>query len=163
MTVPFPAQANPLTCDADTLSTLVIGLLDEDRPSNGDGLWLAQAARLIQITAPVLIWVRDHKGIPLHMEQVYCASELRSMRMLAIRKLFHVRDWGTRAVSEVPVPDIPEALLRPVQAYLDELPGFDPGIPYDAQGTMLADQQHSYATFFLARVCFHATSHKDRP
>ncbi len=161
MTVPCPSPMNPFTyvnsftCDADTLSALVISLLNDPRPSSGGGLWPARTVRLIQIMAPVLVWVRDHKGIPLHMQQIYCASELRSMSMLVTRKLFRVRDRGTRAVSEAPVPDMPEALLRPVQSYLGELPGFDPRLPYEAQGTTRADQQHSYATFYLAQVCFY--------
>ncbi len=77
------------------------------------------------------------------------------MVLLSTRKLFRVRDWGTCTVREAPVPDIPEALLQPLQAYLDGLPGFDPAALYEAQGAQ-AHEQHSYATFFLAQVCFRA-------
>ncbi len=154
MTVAFPHPMNSFTCDADTLSALLVSLLDDPCPSSGDSFWTARTVRLIRITAPVLAWVRDHEGVPLHMEQIYCACELRSMVLLSTRKLFRVRDWGTCTVREAPVPDIPEALLQPLQAYLGGLPGFDPAVPYEAQGTQ-AHEQHSYATFFLARLCLH--------
>ncbi len=67
MTVAFPHPMNSFTCDADTLSAL----LDDPCPSSGDSFWTARTVRLIRITAPVLAWVRDHEGVPLHMEQIY--------------------------------------------------------------------------------------------
>ena len=117
---------NPFSCDAATLRSLLVSLLDEEEPpSAGNAVFRGRAVALIGTVAPVLVWVREHKGVRIDLQQSHFAMQMPNLRALAIRRVFHVRAPVSHAVSTVPVPDMPDALIGPLHAYLHGLPGSD--------------------------------------
>lgn len=152
MTIPFPTQANPFTCDADTLSALLLSLLDEWSPSLGKKGSRGYAAVLVGAVAPVLTWVRDHKGVRIDMQQSHFTMELPNLWTLATHKVFRARASVTRIVTRIPVPDMPEALTEPVQAYLDLLAGDHGSVFFEQQPTHPSAQLHNFALLQLAHA-----------
>ena len=119
-------QPNPFNCDSATLRSLLVSLLDEEEPlASGNAAFRSRAVALIGTVAPVLVWVREHKGIRIDLQQSHFAMQLPNLHALATRRVFHVRAAVSHAVSTIPVPDMPDALLGPLHAYLHGLPGFD--------------------------------------
>ncbi len=147
-----PHCPNPFTCDAGMLRSLLVSLLDDMPPGAGDPVFRRRAVALVGAVAPVLAWVRDCKGVRIDLRQSYLAMELPNLQALVARRVFRNRASIDGPVSETPVADMPEALIRPVRAYLDMLPGFDPSLPCDGRGTAPARQQHSYALSYLAQA-----------
>lgn len=152
MTLPFPAQANPFTCDADTLSALLFSLLDEWSPSLGKSASRGYATTLVGAVTPVLAWVRDHKGVRIDLQQSHFAMELPNLWTLATRKVFRARASVTRTVTRIPVPEMPDALIEPVQAYLDLLPGHHGSVVFGQQPTHPSAQVHDFALVQLAHA-----------
>ena len=153
-----PRCPNPFTCDGDTLGGLLIELLDEAAPGAGDSVFRGRAVALVSAIAPVLAWVRDHKDVRIDLGQIQFAMELPNLCVLAAHRVFRVRHPVSRAVSEMPVADMPEALVGPVQAYLRGLPGYDDRLPGDRQGRAAPGQGHEYALFMLASAIARARS-----
>ncbi len=132
-------QPNPFNCDAATLRSLLVSLLDEEEPlAAGNAVFRSRAVALIGTVAPVLVWVREHKGIRIDLQQSHFAMQMPNLRALAIRRVFHVRAAVSHAVSAIAVPDMPGALIGPLHAYLHELPDFD--------GRLAGDQQPDHPT-----------------
>lgn len=151
-------QPNPFNCDAATLRTLLVGLLDEEEPpAAGHAAFRRRAVALIGMVAPVLIWVREHKGVRIDLQQSHFAMQLPNLRDLATRRVFHVRAPVSHAVSAIPVPDMPDALIGPLQAYLHGLPGFDGRLPGAERPSDRAAGMHFRALLILA----HAFAHGD--
>jgi len=147
-----PHCPNPFTCDVGMLRSLLVSLLDEVPPDAGDPVFRRRAVALVGAVAPVLAWVRDCKGVRIDLRQSYFAMELPNMQALVASRVFRNHASVDGLVIETPVADMPEALIRPVQAYLDMLLDFDPSRPWDGPGTALARQQHSYALSYLAQA-----------
>ena len=145
-----PRCPNPFTCDGDTLGGLLIGLLDEATPGDGDSLFRGRAVALASAVAPVLAWVRDHKGVRIDLGQIQFAMALPNLCILAAHRVFRVRQPVSRAVAEVSVADMPGALVGPVQAYLCNLPGYDDRLPGDRQGRAAPGQFHDYMLCMFA-------------
>jgi len=120
-----PSHPNPFNCDADTLRGLLVSLLDEEELlASGNAVFRGRAVALIGTAAPMLVWVREHKGVRIDLQQSHFAMQMPNLCALAMRRVFHVRASVSHAVSAIAVPDMPDALIGPLQAYLDELPGF---------------------------------------
>lgn len=117
---------NPFNCDAATLRSLLVSLLDEEEPpSAGNAVFRSRAVALIGAVAPVLVWVRENKGIRIDLQQSHFAMQMPNLRALAARRVFHVRAPVSHAVSTVQVPDMPDTLIGPLHAYLQGLPASD--------------------------------------
>ena len=141
---------NPFaTGNADALRELLASQLGEAPPNDGNGVFRARAVALIGTIAPVLVWMRDRKGVPIDIEKIRFMVELRSIWTLATHKVFLARDPETNEVSEIAVPDIPTDLIYPLQAYLGEIPGYDTTLPYNEQKTEKPFEQHGYAIFYF--------------
>jgi len=154
MSSTLPSYLNPFTCNVDTLCSLLISLLDDGvSQSARQSMFRWRAVALVSAVAPVLVWVRDSKGVRIDFQQSHFTMELPNLQALTARKLFRVRASVTRVVTEIPVADMPEALVRPVQAYLEGLPAYDPGLPQGDRRAWPAGEQHSYALFHLAQAC----------
>jgi len=116
---------NPLaTGNADAVRELLASQLGEQRSEDTNGVFRGRAVGLIGTIAPILVWLRDKKGLVINIDTIRYALELRSIWMLATQRLCPVRDQRTGTVSDIAVPDMPEALVYPLLAYLGELPGY---------------------------------------
>ena len=141
---------NPLaTGNADAVRELLASQLGEQSGEDKNGVFRARAVALIGTMAPVLVWLRDRKGVAINIETVRFALELRSIWMLATQRLCPVRDPRTGKVSEIPVPEMPEALVYPLLAYLGELPGYDTSVAYNEQKGEEPSRQHGFALFYF--------------
>ena len=151
-------QPNPFNCDAATLRGLLVSLLDEEAPpAAGNGVFRRRAVALIGTVAPVLVWVREHKGVRIDLQQSHFAMQLPNLRDLAARRVFHIRASVSHVVSAIPVPDMPDALIGPLQAYLQGLPGCDGRLPGAEQPSDRPAGMHFRALLILA----HAFAHGD--
>jgi intracellular multiplication protein IcmO len=116
---------------------------------DGNLVFRQRAAALLQSMAPALRWIRDHGGIRIDAGGLRCAAELESIAALVFEKQFLWSDTDTGDMSTVNVSDIPDELLFPLRAYLGELPGFDPRLPFNQQRSAEPVTQHAYVLMSL--------------
>jgi intracellular multiplication protein IcmO len=138
--------------NADAIRELLASQLGEQRAEDPNGVFRSRAIALVGTMAPVLVWMRDHKGIPINIEKIRFSLELRSIWMLATLRVFIVRDAVTGRFEEILVPDMPEDLVYPLQAYLGEIPGYDTELPYNKQKTDEPFKQHGFALFYFTQT-----------
>jgi intracellular multiplication protein IcmO len=105
---------------------------------------------LLGALTPVLVWLRDNKGIPIDIEKNRFATELQSIASLALEKHFRRLHIDTGNVEMVDVSDIPEAYLYPLKAYLGETGGYDASLPYNRQKSDEPAKQHSFVTMHFS-------------
>jgi hypothetical protein len=108
-----------------------------------------RATRLLTAMAPVLAWIRDYQAIRLTEEVVGYAMHLRAIASLATRHVFLAQARGAGWVSEVPVREMPEALVYPHNAYFEDLQGYDPGRTFADQQGDEAKRQHGMMLFMV--------------
>ena len=142
---------NPfLTGNADAIRELLASQLGEQSPSDANGVFRERAVALIGTISPVLVWLRDHKGVPLNIEVIRFSIELRWIWKLAMEKKALIRDADTGVERELDlVGEIPEEITWPLRSYLGELPGFDPMMPLDKQKGDEPSKQHGFAQFYF--------------
>jgi intracellular multiplication protein IcmO len=138
------------TGNADAIRELLASQLGEHQQSDPNGVFRERAIALIGTIAPVLVWLRDHKGISLNIEVIRFSIELRWIWKLAMEKIVLIRDPDAGAVTELDVSgEIPEDITWPLRSYLGELPGYDPSVPLDKQKGDEPSKQHGYAQFYF--------------
>jgi intracellular multiplication protein IcmO len=138
------------TGNADAIRELLASQLGEQQQNDPNGVFRERAVALIGTIAPVLVWLRDHKGVSLNIEVIRFSIELRWIWKLAMEKIVLLRDPETGAVTELDVSsDIPEDITWPLRSYLGELPGYDPSVPLDKQKGDEPSKQHGYAQFYF--------------
>ncbi len=138
------------TGNADAIRELLASQLGEQQQNDPNGVFRERAVALIGTIAPVLVWLRDHKGIFLNIEVIRFSIELRWIWKLAMEKIVLLRDTETGAVTELDVSgEIPEDVTWPLRSYLGELPGYDPSVPLDKQKGDEPSKQHGYAQFYF--------------
>ena len=136
--------------NADAIRELLASQLGDQTQNDPNGVFRERAVALIGTIAPVLVWLRDHKGIALNIEVIRFSIELRWIWKLAMEKIVLLRDPETGAVTELDVSsDIPEDITWPLRSYLGELPGYDPAMPLDKQKGDEPSKQHGYAQFYF--------------
>ena len=141
---------NPFaTGNADAIRELLASQLGEQRAEDPNGVFRTRAIALVGTMAPVLTWMRDHKGIPINIEKIRFALELRGIWKLATRRIFEIRNTATGTIEDIPVPEMPEDLIYPLQAYLGEIPGYDTSLDYNKQKTDEPFKQHGFALFYF--------------
>ena len=138
--------------NADALQELLASQLGEAPSNDANGVFRGRAVALIGTLTPVLVWMRDHKGIPIDIEKIRFMVELKSIWTLAKQKVFLSRDPGGGDAIRVAVPDIPDALVYPLLAYLGEIPGYDLDLPYNQQRSEKPSEQHGYAIFYFTQT-----------
>ena len=111
-----------------------------------------RAVALVGTLAPVLVWMRDHKGAPLNIETIRLAFELRCIWKVAMKRAFEVRNPSTGETTDIPVPDMPEDIIYPLKAYLGELPSYDLTLDWNKQKTEEPSKQHGFAQFYFTRT-----------
>jgi intracellular multiplication protein IcmO len=138
---------NPFaTCNADVLRELLVSQIEENPSGGGDsnGVFRAGAIALLGSLAPVLVWVRDNKQIPIDIERIRYATELRSVAAIAAKKKFLVRISDRDEPHAIDIADIPDALLYPLRAYLGETGDFDLQLDWNRQKSTEPSRQHSF-------------------
>lgn len=135
--------------NADAIRELLASQLGEQRSEDSNGVFRARAVALIGTIAPVLVWMRDQKGVAINIETIRFALELRSIWTLATHKIFLHRQAIDGEVQEIAVPTMPEDILYPLRAYLGELPGYDTSLPYNQQKGDEPSKQHGFALFYF--------------
>jgi intracellular multiplication protein IcmO len=138
---------NPFSfCNADSLRELLVSQF-ESSPGGGDdsnGVFRDGAIALLGSLAPVLVWVRDNKAIPIDIEKIRFATELRSIATLVVKKKFLVRDQNNGEPSPIDVSEMPEEYFYPLRAYLGETGDFDFDLDWNKQKTNEPSRQHSF-------------------
>ena len=141
---------NPFaTGNADAIRELLASQLGDQQSNDSNGVFRARAVALIATMTPVLVWMRDNRGIPINIETIRFSLDLRGIWMLATQRIFCSRDPETGKVTEIPVPEMPEDIIYPAGAYLGELPGYDTSVPYNEQKGDEPSKQHGFALFYF--------------
>src|ERR1700734_3818539 len=121
-------------------------------PGVANGVFRERAVALVGTLTPVLVWMRDHKGVPLNIETIRLSFELRSIWKVATKRVFEVRNPITGETTDIPVPEMPEDLTYPLQAYLGELPSYDMNLDWNRQKTEEPSKQHGFAQFYFTHT-----------
>jgi intracellular multiplication protein IcmO len=136
--------------NADAIRELLASQLGDQTQNDANGVFRERAVALVGTIAPVLVWLRDHKGIVLNIEVIRFSIELRWIWKLAMEKVVLLRDPETGTVTELDVNgEIPEDITWPLRSYLGELPGFDPTMPLEKQKGDEPSKQHGFAQFYF--------------
>ena len=109
--------------NAGAISEILSSLLGEPAPGDANGVFRERAAALVGALAPVLVWVRDHKGVPLSIDTVRLSFELRSTWKVVTKRVFEVRKLITDETTDIPGPEMPEDLISPLKTYLKRTAG----------------------------------------
>ncbi len=83
--------------NADVIRELLVSQI-EANPKGGSGgneVFMSRAVSLLGALTPVLVWLRDNKGIPIDIERIRFATELGSIATLALEKRFLRLDVDT--------------------------------------------------------------------
>lgn len=141
---------------AETIRELLVSQLEEQSLNDvsrmfcDNGVFRERAVALIGTIAPALVWLRDNKGVPLNIDLIRFAFQLRWIEKLAVQKIYLLRDPDTGEETEIDVSgETPEEIIGPLKAYLGELPTYDKDVPLYKQGDE-PGRQHGYAIFFLS-------------
>jgi intracellular multiplication protein IcmO len=135
--------------NADAIRELLASQLGEQRSDDTNGVFRGRAVALIGTVAPVLVWMRDNKGVTINIEKIRFSLELPWIWTLAKNHIFLVRDPKTGKITEIPVPEMPLDIVYPLLAYLGELPGYDISVPYNEQRSDKPSEQHGYAIMYF--------------
>jgi intracellular multiplication protein IcmO len=124
------------TDNPDVIRELLVSQIEANPrggQSTGNEVFTARAIALLGALTPVLVWLRDNKGIPIDIEKIRFATELQSIASPALEKQFRHLHADTGSVEIMDVSDIPEAYLYPLKAYLGETCGYDASLRYNKQ------------------------------
>jgi intracellular multiplication protein IcmO len=138
--------------NADAIGEMLSSQLGESAAGDSNQVFRDRAVALVGTLAPVLVWMRDHKGVPLNIETIRLAFELRCIWKVAMKRVFEVRDPATGETTDIPVPDMPEDIIYPLKAYLGELPSYDLTLDWNKQKTEEPSKQHGFAQFYFTRT-----------
>jgi intracellular multiplication protein IcmO len=141
--------------NADVIRELLVSQIEENpRGGNADSnhVFMGRAIALMGALTPVLVWLRDNKGVPIDIEKIRFATELQSIASLALEKRFRRLNVETGEIEVMDVSDVPEAYLYPLRAYLGETGGYDASMPYNKQKTDEPSRQHSFVTMHFSNT-----------
>lgn len=96
-------------------------MLDEQAENGANGVVRERAKALSDIITPVLVWLRDHKGVSLNSEMIRLAINSHWIWKLATEKiaLLPERNPETGALTELRLSgEFPEELALPMREYL---------------------------------------------
>jgi intracellular multiplication protein IcmO len=138
--------------DADAIGEVLLSPLGDLASGDVDGFVCDRAATLVGALTPVFVWMRDHKGVALNIDTVRLSFELRSIWKVVTQRVFEVSDPISGETTAIPVPEMPEDVVDPLQAYLVGLPFFDMSLDWDRQTTDSALRQHGFAQFYFTHT-----------
>ncbi|MBD0273427.1 MAG: type IV secretion system DNA-binding domain-containing protein, partial [Acetobacteraceae bacterium] len=142
--------------NADAIREMLLSQVEQN-PLGGAGggdnkVFMQRAAALLGAWTPILVWLRGRKRVPIDISSIRFATELESVASIAFHKRFRRLDVPTGAASFLDVPDIPEALLHPLRAYLGDTGGYDASLPFNKQRTDEPAKQHSFVTMHFTHT-----------
>jgi intracellular multiplication protein IcmO len=141
------------TGNADAIRELLASQLGDKNPHDTNSLFLGRAVALISTIAPVLVWLRDKKGVLLNIDVIRASIELRWIWKLAMEERVILRNPTTGREEEMDVSgQISQDMIWPLKAYLGELPGYDATVPLDKQKSDKPSEQHGYAQFYFTET-----------
>jgi intracellular multiplication protein IcmO len=138
--------------NADAVREVLASQLGEQASSDSNGIFRERAVALIASISPALVWLRDHRDVPLTIDFIRSSIELIWIWKLAMQKTFRQRDYHTGEEVEVDVKEIPEDVIWPLKSYLGELPGYDASVPLDKQKGEEPSKQHGFAQFYFTPI-----------
>ena len=138
--------------NADAIGEMLSSQLGESAAHDSNQVFRDRAVALVGTLAPVLVWMRDHKGLALNIETIRLAFELRCIWKVAMKRVFEVRNAATGETTDIPVPGMPEDIIYPLKAYLGELPSYDLTLDWNKQKTEEPSKQHGFAQFYFTRT-----------
>jgi intracellular multiplication protein IcmO len=138
--------------NADAIGEMLSSQLGESAPGDSNQVFRDRAVALVGTLAPVLVWMRDHRGVPLNIETIRLAFELRCIWKVAMKRVFEVRNPATGETTDIPVGEMPEDIIYPLKAYLGELPSYDLTLDWNKQKTEEPSKQHGFAQFYFTRT-----------
>jgi intracellular multiplication protein IcmO len=138
--------------NADAIGEMLSSQLGESAPGDSNQVFRDRAVALVGTLAPVLVWMRDHRGVPLNIETIRLAFELRCIWKVAIKRVFEIRNPVTGETTDIPVGEMPEDIIYPLKAYLGELPSYDLTLDWNKQKTEEPSKQHGFAQFYFTRT-----------
>ena len=118
--------------NADAIGEMLSSLLGEPAPGDANGVFRERAVALVGTLTPVLVWMRDHKGVPLNIETIRLSFELRSIWKVATKRVFEVRNPITGETTRHSRPrdargsDLSAASLSRRTAFLRHEPRLEP-------------------------------------
>ena len=83
---------------ADAIAEMLTSQLGEEASGDTNQVFRDHAVALVGTMAPVLVWMRDHKGVALNIDTIRSSFELRCIWKIAMKKTFEVRDPATGEV-----------------------------------------------------------------
>jgi intracellular multiplication protein IcmO len=138
--------------NADAIGEMLSSQLGESAPGDSNQVFRDRAVALVGTLAPVLVWMRDHKAVPLNIETIRLAFELRCIWKVAMKRVFEVRNPATGETTDIPVGEMSEDIIYPLKAYLGELPSYDLTLDWNKQKTEEPSKQHGFAQFYFTRT-----------
>jgi intracellular multiplication protein IcmO len=138
--------------NADAIAEMLSSQLGEHGSDNSNQVFRDRAVALVGTMAPVLVWMRDFKGVSINIDTIRLAFELRCIWKIVMKKVFEVRDPETGEITEIAVEDMPAGIVYPLRAYLGELPSYDLDLDYNKQKTEEPSKQHGFAVFYFTRT-----------
>ena len=78
--------------NADAIGEMLSSQLGESAAHDSNQVFRDRAVALVGTLAPVLVWMRDHKGLALNIETIRLAFELRCIWKVAMKRVFEVRN-----------------------------------------------------------------------
>ena len=138
--------------NADVIRELLVSQIESNPGGDkgGNAVFMQRAVALMGALTPVLVWMRDHNGVPIDIESIRFATELESIVSLARDRVFRRRDTATGVIADLPVPGIDEALLYPLRSYLGESGGYDLSQPVHKQRSDEPAKQHSFVVMHFS-------------
>lgn len=138
--------------NADVIRELLVSQIESNPQGDkgGNHVFMQRAVALMGALTPVLVWMRDAHGVPIDIDGIRFATELESIVSLAKDRVFRRRDAATGAVTELPVPEMNEALLYPLRSYLGESGGYDLSQPVHKQRSDEPAKQHSFVVMHFS-------------
>jgi intracellular multiplication protein IcmO len=106
----------------DAIGEVLLSPLGDPASGDADGVACDRAAVLVGALTPVLVWMRDHKGVPLNIDTIRLSFELRSIWKVVTKPMFEIRNALTGETTDIPAPEMPADVVYPLQVYLAELP-----------------------------------------
>ena len=141
-----------VTSDAHAISKGMATLVAVQEGETDASVFRARAAVLFETATPVLVWLRDHKGVALTVKVLRSTLQLRTMWMLATRRVFCLPQDEAGEVVEILVNDMPESIVGTIREYLEFMLGLNLTCPEHNHGFDEADRQHGFALMYYTSI-----------
>ena len=151
---------NPFAhADVDGLRRLFVSQIEAAEPAslNDSCVFKTRAVHLAHAISPVLVWLRDNRGVPMRVETISHALSYSTLASMAFAYTYKrpvpaliplVQDQSVF----LPVDETGDTLCGPLRSYFLETPGYDPSLGPDCQELGEPGKQHGYVTFSFRRL-----------